>query len=341
MCSTENDSYKRQKLDCSSTDERLSHSSNQHVFRLCTALFGGSDVINVPTCEGGLTTRDDLNKLKDLFEFLGFRTSVIMSPRKALSIYRDSCILNDDEYSNFTCLTGKLFLVTMFGLHPLQNHIEHLYCSIFKELYCISIFLTKIIKCYPNISEEAVSQISNFEETRNRILDFSLDDFNSTLLTKISPSLSEMLTRIMNSLVLSKVNLRLDLLRREYDQILSQNCTCSNVLVQLFRNRHCCNIKEVYFKRSDCLHYERFTIYLYDSEIDHFKPSSFTFLPCLTKAILEGPDALCQQMESTYWKGLLEFGYYASPKIKGEMAPFLRQYFMSGITKNQNLPLLL
>lgn len=339
-----NECNKRQKLECFSSKE-CHDSILKQVYQVCLSLFSISDAISILICHDKLPTRNDLNRLKTLFETNGFRTSLIMSPRHCVSIYRDSCVLSNDECCdlNLGFLSGKSYLVTMLGLHPNQVEIENMYSFILKDLYCMTKFIDKTMECYSfeKLSHEVKNQINLFKEKRNQALEFPFDKCKEAFI-RISSSLPEMLVCIMNSLVECKdLNLRLDQMQREYDQILFQNCSFTNALAQLFLSENYCTINKVYFKRSDCPRYERFTIYLYDPEIDELKPSSFSFVPSLTKAILEGPEAMCQEMISSFWQGLLEFGYYASPILKNKMTPSIFNYFMSGVTSDPSLPLLL
>jgi hypothetical protein len=87
--------------------------------------------------------------------------------------------------------------------------------------------------------------------------------------------------------------------------------------------------------------YERITVYLYDPNIDEFKPPPFTFLPSLHCLLEQGPEALVQGMVKSFWSHLLRQGYFATPAICSEFTPDLEKYFLSGIAQNPNIPLLL
>ena len=111
--------------------------------------------------------------------------------------------------------------------------------------------------------------------------------------------------------------------------------------MQLFLTAHECSIKDIYFKQSHLPKYERITVYLYDPDIDEFKPPPFTFLPSLHLLLEQGPEALVQDMIQSFWSHLLRHGYFATPAIRNEFTPDLEKYFLSGIAQNPNIPLLL
>ena len=96
-----NECNKRQKLECFSSKE-CHDSILKQVYQVCLSLFSISDAISILICHDKLPTRNDLNRLKTLFETNGFRTSLIMSPRHGVSIYRDSCVLSNDECCDLT-----------------------------------------------------------------------------------------------------------------------------------------------------------------------------------------------------------------------------------------------
>ena len=98
-------------------------------FKLCQQLLVPTDGhCTIPTIpksliEGVGKTKNDITRLRNVFDSHGFRTSVIASPREALSVYKDSChVWEEEEVEEETAalLPGKVFLVSLLGLHPNQ-----------------------------------------------------------------------------------------------------------------------------------------------------------------------------------------------------------------------------
>ena len=81
----------------------------------------------LPSTLGGAHVREDTAKLKRIFDSNGFRTSLVSSPREALSVYKDSAHLFSD--SLFSTTDGKTWLVTLLGMHPNQDELEHFFRS--------------------------------------------------------------------------------------------------------------------------------------------------------------------------------------------------------------------
>jgi len=101
---------------------------------ICLSLLdkkGNASLVAAACCpDGKQPTGIDLSKVRSVFDFHGFRTSVVKSPRLALSIYKDSCVLDLEQTNgSIDFLGGKAFLVSIFGCHPLQSNIERLYLS--------------------------------------------------------------------------------------------------------------------------------------------------------------------------------------------------------------------
>ena len=283
--------------------------------------------------------RNNLVKLKKLVDAHGFRTSMIASPRAAVSIYKDSFHLesaNDDKY-----LDGKVFLVTAFGLHPEQAQMEHYYATSIKQLYCLLLFCHRLRKACPSaLKDETVSKLILENETLCHDLGRTVDDPKTLEQAHtLSLSVPKRVATLMNATFQAEPRNRVEQLQHEYDRITVWNSTLSNALISQFLQAHDCCIKDIYFKPSHLPKYERMTIYLYDSEIDHYKPPHFLFLPSIQTALEHGPEAIVQEMISSFWSHLLRHGYFATKAMKEVLNPNLQHFFLSGITHDVKIPL--
>jgi hypothetical protein len=52
-----------------------------------------------------------------------------------------------------------------------------------------------------------------------------------------------------------------------------------------------------------------------------------------------GTVILADQMVVSFWSALLRRGYFATEQIKRDLEPGLKNYFLSGLTKDPSLPL--
>ena len=306
-------------------------------FKACQSLLQTTPASPMPTLPSSLTgtkARDNLDKVKALFDKHGFRTSVVMSPRPALSIYKDSCVLisSDD--------TAKEFLLTMLGMHPSQDDMERWYAVSTKKIYCLMLFCNLLRKLCPTASQNfAVDALLIENETLCRSL--GSHGTSSDEMNRVSATVMERVATLIQVVIDADHRIRAEQLQHEFDRLTYRNSTMSNAAIQLFLNSHECNIKDIYFKRSHLPKYERITVYLYDPDVDEFKAPPFTFLPSLHRALEDGPEALVQDMIESFWSHSLRHGYFAMPKIREEFTPDLKKYFLSGIAQNPNIPLLL
>ena len=312
-----------------------------------------------PTLLSSGKIRNNISKLKSLFDDHGFRTSVVSSPREALSIYKDSCTVNDNDDETTNNNVGGAFLVSMLGLHPDQNAVERCYAASARDIYCLVLFCQKIRTSCSKAMEDArvMEMISKYEDECHSLVSVANDSHGHDIyvastspegVASSSPSLhglpstvSERVSSLMTAIARADHNIRRDQLQREYDRIKSLNSTYANALLQIFLDSHECSIKDIYFKGSHAPKYERLTIYLYDPQLDEIKPQRFTFLPCLRRVIDDGPEAVAMDMVSSFWCRLLRHGYFATSALKEAMTPDIRKYFVSGITNDPTLPLLL
>jgi Pyruvate/2-oxoacid:ferredoxin oxidoreductase delta subunit len=331
---------KRAKFEAE-TPEKNDKNTLPFGFKACQALLATSPASPMPSMPSTLLcikTKNDLDKMRTLFDKHGFRTSVVHSPRAALSVYLDSCNLSSSDEA---FIAGKEFLLTMLGMHPRQNDMERWYVESVKKVYSLMLFCDLCRKLCPQAAQnDAVSTLLTENETRCRSLGVVcttvLDDAH-----KVSTTVSERVAGLVKAIVDADSRIRAEQLQHEFDRITFRNSTMANAAVQLFLDAHSCCIKEVYFKRSHLEKYQRITLYLYDPEVDELKPPAFTFLPSLHRALESGPEVLVQDMIRSFWGHLLRHGYFATPAIKSEFTPDLEKYFLSGITQSLNIPLLL
>jgi hypothetical protein len=313
-------------------------------FRSCLRLFSfaskdSGGTFNLPPSLREFRLGNDLEKLRNLFDGRGFRTSVIVSPRTALSIYKDSCRINVGDGD-----VSKEFLLILFGMHPNQHAMERLYTSSIKRVYCLLLFGTRIREACRDAVERSDDLAKVLEETERACNEScTLPDPLSAhqRVLRLSSRVSEMTTKIMKLTVKADPRIRIEQLQRELDRITVQNSSLANAYLQLFVDYHDVVIKDIYFKEHSDTKFERIIIYLYDSEVDHVRPPRFTFLPVLHKALEMGARGVAKKMLDSFWMHLLRRGYYATEAIKADMSVDLERYFVSGITNDVSLPLLL
>jgi hypothetical protein len=303
-------------------------------FKACQALLATTPA-SLKTC---IKTKNDLDKMRMLLEKHGFRTSVVHSPRPALSIYLDPCKLStcDEPY-----IDGKEFVLTMLGMHPNQNDRERWHAVSVKKVYCLMLFCNLLRKLCPQaVQNDALNTLLTENEIVCRSLSVNhmavVDDVH-----RVSKTVSERVASLINTIVDADTRIRAEQLQHEFGRLTYRNSTMSNAALQLFLDAHSCCIKDVYFKRSHLEKYERLTVYLYDPEVDKVKPPPFTFLPSLHRALENGLEARVQDMIRSFWGHLLRHGYFATPTIKSEFTPDLEKYFLSSITQSPSIPLLL
>lgn len=277
-----------------------------------------------------------LEKTLQIFENHGFRTSVVKSPRPALSIYKESCVLDVESDEN-PMVHGKSFLVGMLGMHPKQSEIERYYLNSFKSIYCLLLFCQRLRLICPRPCEDSkiATMLESFDETcRAQAVSTALDDVHEA-----STKVAEKVAQLIDAFVAADSRIRPEQLQREFDRFTFQNSSFSNALVQLFLQSHDCVIKDIYFKRSHEAKYERITVYVYNPDIDLLKPPPYTFLPALRKMLDEGPEAVAKDMVQSFWEHLLRLGYFATKAIKADFTPNLTKYFLSGLSRDPTIPI--
>ena len=293
----------------------------------------------------------DLDKLRELLDSHGLRTSKISSPREAVSIYTQSCRLTSTESDDDSLVRdGKEFLLISFGLHPEQEAIEREYERFTKNAYCILLFCRKLRQEYSFGKEETVS------EDLQRL--FSGIDETCLSLTEIRKNgcgvTSQFTEERVNSLIdlATKVKgrrcYRKEEWRKEYQRICVSNSTISNACVVLLQAFHEMCIKDVYLKlNKQEPKYERITIYLYDPAIDYGRrPNYFSFLPGLRTIVTKGPETLVSEMIEAFWIFVIRKGYFPPSKLRNVLDSKLYSFLLAGITpsspatgSSKNLPL--
>lgn len=277
-----------------------------------------------------------LSQLKSIFDNSGLRTTIVRSPREALSIYIDSFGAVDPNAEHK--LTRE-YLAIMFGCHPKQDQLEQIYSASWKELYCLYGFCDIIERKLPvdngtGDSPETTELRMALNAAREFCVTGILDD---TSLGDCKQSTLQRLHSIFELTLAAESRWRRDQLEYEFDKTLALNSTLGNALLQKFTCHHRLHITDVYFKRSHLPQYQRLSIYLYDNDIDEFKPPPLTLLPC-TKWHM-GPEHLATKMTELFWEELLQRGYYASISLRESITPNLAKYFLSGLSQNPNVPL--
>lgn len=302
----------------------------------------------IPASLKGDKIRNNLDKLRQVFDRHGLKTSSVSSPREAVSVFKDS-FFDDTMTNNDTDMAqGREFLLTVFGLHPNQEELERVYTTSIKKLYCLMLFCQRLrLLCREALKDEGVNDLVSGIELQCRSMGkMTHETFSSSsqILTHaraLSTSVPRLVATLIQRIIQAEPRHRIEQLEREYDRIRLQNATLANVFVTLFTKEHQCVIKEIHFKRSHLSKYERITIYLYDPNHDMYKPPPFLFLPKLHVALTKGPDAMVQGMINSFWSHLLRYGYFASGEMKTWFNDDLKEFFLSGLAPNPHTPLLL
>jgi hypothetical protein len=295
-----------------------------------------------PTLVQGGKIRNDLGKLKKILDGHGFRTSVVSSPREALSVYKDSC---EVPAGSFHPIDGKTWLSTLLGLHPSQEKLERFYSTSIKDVYCLMIFCQRIREACPvAVKDSSIADLVSGCELQCRSLGrMKTENFTSSQIIKHAHVLSTSVPRLVATLIQRVVNAeprnRVEQLEREWERISLWNSTLSNAMVTLFLNEHQCHIKDIFYKRSHQPQYERITIYLFDPQTDHSKPPHFLFLPSVRTILRHGPEMVVEDMILSCWSHLLRHGYFATQAMKDRLSVDLKEFFLSGITSGPNIPL--
>ena len=336
---TDNDGPKQKK-------RRVDAKTTAMAFELCQQLLEvtvGKDRIPPSLLKGGIA-KNSISKLRNIFDQHKFRTSVVQSPREGLSLYKDSFVIDAYEKSQ-----GRLFLVTMFGLHPQHNELEQTYKSHFHSLHCLLLFCQRLRQVVPkDVLNSNNQQLDSLMAENEQLFGSLANDRDQSLQSRmaksfsLSSSIEQRVTRSISVVNQAEPKLRMEQLTREYQRIQVWNSTLSNSLVSAFQKSHQCHIKEIRFKAcSQQPKFERFTVYVYDSNVDLSKPPHFLFLPCLNTAIEKGSEAVVTEMIASFWGHLLRHGYFATSTLKNMLKNDFQRFLMSGIAHDPRTPLLL
>eukprot|EP00977_Amphora_coffeiformis_P016476 scaffold5108_cov172-Amphora_coffeaeformis.AAC.25 len=294
-----------------------------------------------------LPVGNSTERMKSYLDYHGFRTAIVRSPREAISIYKDSCILRagHDETHD------KAKLLAMLGTHPAQDMLESLYANHVKQIYCLLLYCQRIREACTTAVEYSTDLVSMLDANEQDCLAAGYSASNDDATTRISfdmdqcrrlsSQVSERVIRLMQSILQADHLIRPDQLQHEYERIVWHNTTYANAIFQkwLCDNNTC--VKDIYYKRSHIPKYERFTVYLYDSHLDPLRPPPFVWMPSLSLAIEKGPEAMAQAMTGAFWSHLLRRGYFATEKMQTDLSPELEKYFLFGISNDLTVPLLL
>ena len=214
-------------------------------FEACQRLLSTSSHQPVPDIPSTLLqegkTRNDIEKLRQVCDNHGFRTSIVYSPRAALSVYKDSCHLSKDDNNE-----GKQFLTILFGMHNEQQSMEKFYASSVKNVYCLILFCNRLREACPIAFENSdLDKLVGENEQVCRSLASIEYPKAVDHITRISKTLPERVTQLTKLAVQADPRLRIEQLQHEYQRILFRNSTLSNAHVQLFAEKHDCCIKDI------------------------------------------------------------------------------------------------
>lgn len=297
----------------------------------------------LPSTLRGPHVREDTEKLKRLFDSNGFRTSLVSSPREALSVYKDSAHLFSD--SLFSTTDGKTWLVTLLGMHPNQDELEHFFRSSVRDVLCLMVFCQRLREtCKRALEDSNVADLVAGCELQCRSLGrLKTTEFTSSQILQHAQSLAASVPQLVANLIKRVVHAeprnRVEQLKREFERIQVWNSTLSNALVSIFTREHQCCIKDMVFKQSHQPQYERITVFLHNHVHDYNKPPHFLFMPALSTILREGPHALGESMLQSFWLHLIRHGYFATQAMKDSLSSNLKAFFLSGITQGPNLPI--
>lgn len=276
---------------------------------------------------------NDLSRARRFWEAHGFRTSLVHSPRPALSIYKDSCLADPSDDSDYA------FLQILLGLHPHQDALESFYESTLRPRYCLWLYCRRLREACPRALASSPSLgacVRQCEEDCRGPLR------NDTIDSPPGRACDEpRVAALMHAVRAADPRLRTQQLQHEYERLAWRNATLANAYLQLWQQDQQSCLQAVYFKQSHATKYERFTLYFYDPAIDELKPPPLVWLPSLSLALSQGPRAVARAMVDSFWAHLLRRGYHATPSVRTVVSGPLERYFLSGLAADPSLPLLL
>lgn len=299
----------------------------------------------------------------------GFRTTVVSSPRCAVSVYLDSCgtqqrIASSNEKSAQDAMhqeAGRQFLLTCIAMHTHQLQLEDLYKSVVQKSWCFKLFLDKLA-CVreADMREESVCDVVNdWKDELDMVIGGGKCDSSSSkdavnalkkkglLLQELSNKVPSMLSILIVKLTDIDHSLRTEQLMQEYNRIEWENSSLANACLQRWlspSSKGCqYELDQVYFKFSPpgryLPKYERITIYFKDDNDQEERSSNkLVLIPSLTQILNRDTtkashpiDTVVQDMIQTTWDTLLHNGYYVDQTRKDQLASPLSKFYTSGL----------
>jgi hypothetical protein len=304
---------------------------------------------------------DKVSSFRSQWTQHGFRTTLVSSPRWAVSVYLDSC-RSPRNSTNSAQEAGRQFLLTCIGMHTHQLQLENIYKSVFKKCWCFSLFLERLAYVRgEHMREESICDaINDWRDELTKLIGGENDDSiisrnedaikkddTELLLQKLSNKVPSILSNLIVKLTDIDHSLRTEQLLHEYNRIEWENSSLANACLQRWlSSSNSCRyaLDQVCFKFSPpgryLPKYERITIYFKD-ENEHGEERSsnkLTVIPSLTEILnrdiskTSHPiDTVVRDMLQTTWDTLLHNGYYIDQNQKDQLAPSISKFYTSGL----------
>ena len=322
-----------------------------------------------------ISADETISAFRELWKDHGFRTTMVTSPRPAVSIYLDSCYggasssatTTESLASNYEL--GRKYLLLCIGIHPNQVSLESIYSSIIKNIYSLTLFLKRMrsVREGDMNNTSILEIISPWENRLEDVLSSTKCTTTTTtdtiVLQELSESSSRTLSQLLSKLAEIDHSLRNDQLLHEYNRISYENCTLANACLHRWiysDDKQQYDLDEVYYKASPpgryLPKYERITINMKEANAVEPSKSKLIFCPSLTKILTSRTieavtcctvrhplDSVVDDMIATTWDNLLRCGYYVDEIRKRYLEPELKKFYLSGLLggKESNMPILL
>lgn len=293
---------------------------------------------SLPVSLAGEKIGNNVEPFQTFLQAHGLRNSFISAPRPAVSVYKDSCILDKET----ELYEGKEFLLLLLGLHPDQTTLESLYEARVKDAFCLRLFCLRIREACPQVSNGSELDSFVLQVEESIINGVNRPDVSQALdcLSRVQSTAPQTVVELIHRAVASDSRLRKEQLQHEYDRLSARHCTLANAVLQRLVDYHGLIIKDIFFNGS-CAQpkYERIAIYLHVPTIDETLPPHFLYLPSLAKALTMGAYQVAHDMVDACWRLVLQQGYFATAQLRDAISPELHKYFLSGLTSDLSLPL--
>jgi len=318
-----------------------------------------------------ISADERISTFRELWKDHGFRTTMVTSPRPAVSIYLDSCYgasssaATTEIASNYEL--GREYLQLCIGMHPNQVSLESTYSSIIKNIYCLTLFLKRMrsVREGDMMNASVLEIISQWENRLEDMLSSTKCTTDIIILQELSESSSRILSQLLAKLADIDHSLRNDQLLHEYNRITYENCTLANSCLHrwIYNNeqQQVYDLDEVYYKASPpgryLPKYERITINMKEANAVEPSKSKLILLQSLTQILTSRAieaasgnctvrhplDSVVDDMVLSTWDSLLRCGYYVDETRKRYLEPELKKFYMSGLLggKESNMPILL